>query len=322
MNPTDIFDALEAIAKASFDPAEFGFSFAEATDNARATVSKLRGGSVIGVGEAGFRLPRPEGFVVLALDPDEVRDGDDDGVQPWMPTAGPWEPHLGFGFHQSRGPVGVQAGQVRKGRRRIEEPAERVDGQGRRVFGACDFATLDFVAGRRVEGLQDFLFGQAGWRRTGDAAILDEIRAYNEVDCVSTEELRDWLVSIRPEGPWPVLADEGAGEKEAEADERTAALRAQLAASELPDDRQRLLFDLAQYHWRDDKPVYWSIHDSIAKEEDDLVESVDALGGLIRTGAAVRTKQSIGQRFTFPQQETRLKEGDRAVRASPAPPDQ
>lgn len=46
MNPTDIFEALEAIAKAPFDPAEFGFSFAEATDNAQATVSKLRGGSM------------------------------------------------------------------------------------------------------------------------------------------------------------------------------------------------------------------------------------------------------------------------------------
>jgi len=46
MNPTDIFGALEAIANAPFDPSEFGFSFAEATDNAQATVSKLRGGSL------------------------------------------------------------------------------------------------------------------------------------------------------------------------------------------------------------------------------------------------------------------------------------
>jgi hypothetical protein len=46
MNPTDIFEAIEAIAKAPFGPNEFGFSFAEATDNARATVSKLRGGSL------------------------------------------------------------------------------------------------------------------------------------------------------------------------------------------------------------------------------------------------------------------------------------
>ncbi len=48
MNPTDICDVIEAIAKASFDPSEFGFSFAEATDKARAAVSKLRGGSLTG----------------------------------------------------------------------------------------------------------------------------------------------------------------------------------------------------------------------------------------------------------------------------------
>lgn len=42
MNPTEIADALDEIARAPFDAAEFGFSFAEATDNARATISKLR----------------------------------------------------------------------------------------------------------------------------------------------------------------------------------------------------------------------------------------------------------------------------------------
>lgn len=42
MNPTEIADALDQIASAPFDPAEFGFAFAEATDNAKATISKLR----------------------------------------------------------------------------------------------------------------------------------------------------------------------------------------------------------------------------------------------------------------------------------------
>lgn len=43
MNPTEIADALEAIAKQPFNPAEFGFAFADATDSAKATVAKLRG---------------------------------------------------------------------------------------------------------------------------------------------------------------------------------------------------------------------------------------------------------------------------------------
>jgi hypothetical protein len=45
MTPTEIADALSEISRAPFDPAEFGFSFAEATDNAPATVAKLRNGS-------------------------------------------------------------------------------------------------------------------------------------------------------------------------------------------------------------------------------------------------------------------------------------
>ena len=45
MNPTEIADALDQIARAPFDAATFGFSFAEATDNAVAAVSKLRSGA-------------------------------------------------------------------------------------------------------------------------------------------------------------------------------------------------------------------------------------------------------------------------------------
>lgn len=45
MNPTEIADALDAIAKAKFDPTEFGYAFAQATDNAQATVAKLRAGA-------------------------------------------------------------------------------------------------------------------------------------------------------------------------------------------------------------------------------------------------------------------------------------
>jgi hypothetical protein len=45
MNPTEIADALEEIATAPFDAAEFPFVFAAATGNAKATISKLRSGA-------------------------------------------------------------------------------------------------------------------------------------------------------------------------------------------------------------------------------------------------------------------------------------
>lgn len=45
MNPTEIYEALAALAAKPFDAAQFPFEFALATDNAPATVAKLRGGS-------------------------------------------------------------------------------------------------------------------------------------------------------------------------------------------------------------------------------------------------------------------------------------
>jgi len=45
MNPTEIHDALAEISDAVFDPNEFPFAFAQATDAAKAAVSKLRNGT-------------------------------------------------------------------------------------------------------------------------------------------------------------------------------------------------------------------------------------------------------------------------------------
>lgn len=45
MNPTEIADALDALAQQPFMPETFGLSFAEATDNPQATLAKLRNGS-------------------------------------------------------------------------------------------------------------------------------------------------------------------------------------------------------------------------------------------------------------------------------------
>jgi len=76
MNPTEIYDALDALGKAPFNAAEFGYTFAEATDNAVATVKKLRTGTTNkselpdGVLLAGkfHYVPAPPGEVVHVMD--------------------------------------------------------------------------------------------------------------------------------------------------------------------------------------------------------------------------------------------------------------
>ncbi|WP_067732776.1 TM0106 family RecB-like putative nuclease [Novosphingobium naphthalenivorans] len=150
------------------------------------------------------------------------------------------------------------------------------------------------------------------WRETGEQQILDEIEDYNHIDCVSTEELRDWLVSIRPAAPWPVLAVD-AGDKEAEEDADTQALRAKLAATDLPQDRQDMLFNLGLFHKREAKPAQWAVFDSTGKDEDDLIDDLAALAGLEAIGPAEPVKRSMMRRYRFPAQETKLRAGRSAT---------
>lgn len=150
------------------------------------------------------------------------------------------------------------------------------------------------------------------WRETQDQQILDEIEDYNRIDCISTEELRDWLVGIRPAGPWPTLAPD-AGDKEVEEDADTQFLRNLLAASGLPEARQDMLFNLGVFHSREVKPAQWAVFDSAAKDEDDLLDDLDALGGLEAAGPVESVKRSFARRYTYPEQETKLRSGKKAT---------
>src|SRR3546814_5381247 len=125
------------------------------------------------------------------------------------------------------------------------------------------------------------------WRETGEQKILDEIEAYNRIDCISSAELRDWLVSIRPTAPWPELAPD-ASDKEVEEDADTQALRATLKESGLPQDRQDMLFNLGLFHKREAKPAHRAVFDSVGQVEEELIDDLDALGGLAAIGSATK----------------------------------
>ena len=150
------------------------------------------------------------------------------------------------------------------------------------------------------------------WRETGDQQILDEIEDYNRIDCQSTELLRDWLVGIRPDRPWPVLAQDAA-EQEAVEDEETTALRDRLAKSTLVPERQELLFNLGLFHKREAKPAQWTVFDSAARDEEELVDDLDALAGLEAISGIEPIKRSVMRTYRFPSQETKLREGGKAT---------
>lgn len=177
------------------------------------------------------------------------------------------------------------------------------------------------------------------WLETRDQRLLDEIGTYNEDDCVSTWELREWLLRLRAEAEEAFgaaiatrAADDEAAElsdKLAEGREEIEELRARLCAGAPEDmgeasDEQRarwLLAQLLDYHWREAKPSYWDYYARLEKSAEELVEDSEAIGELELDGEPV-PPEGRARLWTypmrFPPQEHRLKPGGAVDPASEA----
>src|SRR5712691_6225264 len=197
----------------------------------------------------------------------------------------------------------------------------KVVSQGLRIshprYGLKQVETFYFVRHADLRTGDDSIVLYEDWLEHHEPRILDEIAAYNEEDCVSTLQLRDWLLPLRPgEAPRPEPREpreppEGAAETE----ELRAALLAGLPEDpyEVADaDRPRwLLAQLLLYHRREEKPVWWAFFDKIGRTSEELQErDSDAIGGLEPAGPAVGSAQSLVWPFTFPAQQHHLGEGD------------
>ncbi|HEY2332757.1 MAG TPA: TM0106 family RecB-like putative nuclease [Acidimicrobiales bacterium] len=150
------------------------------------------------------------------------------------------------------------------------------------------------------------------WLESGDTALLEEIRAYNEVDCLSTRDLRDWLEARRRELPEPPpredTPDPAPSEAVAAADARTEALAAALA------DRLPLLGDLVGWHRRESRPEWWAWFDRLRRSDEDLVNDADCLGELTYEGVVEEVGRSLVHRYRYePGQEHKFGIGDQPV---------
>ena len=166
----------------------------------------------------------------------------------------------------------------------------------------------------------DSIVAYEAFRETGDAGTLEQIRAYNETDCRSTKGLRDWLVrDVRPKDMpwWRSMTSEVTALTEAEKDHyeieremvRASLNRVKESFGEKPTE---LLFELASFHRREDKPAWWAMFDRAERETEELVDDLDSLGGLQAMGPATRVKRSLVRQYRYPTQETKLREGSKA----------
>src|SRR5437764_1640302 len=176
-------------------------------------------------------------------------------------------------------------------------------------YGLKEMETfLDF--NRRAEvrdgGTSIVMFEE--WMQTRKQALLDQIAAYNEEDCVATLLLRDWLLERRAEalaefGPFP-LSEPVVPKPVPERKLERAALRDALLAA-----REDLAAQLLDYHDRERKPVWWAFFDRVEMTPEELIEDSEAIGGLVVTGGPEPVKKSQAWTFTYPAQEHKLGQG-------------
>ena len=181
---------------------------------------------------------------------------------------------------------------------------------------------------RRVtmtQGGDDSIVMFENWVASGDPALLEDIRAYNEDDCRSTHALREWLLHLRAELdatqleplPWLEARDVPPPTDLAERGELEARLLGGLPAPDSLDElraadetvRARwLLGNLLSYFRREAKPAWWEFFERKRHPED--LEEFDrkAIGGLSWRSEMPPYKLNAADRnyvrtFAFPTQE-------------------
>lgn len=168
------------------------------------------------------------------------------------------------------------------------------------------------------------------WKDTGDQQLLKDIESYNFDDVRSTFELREWLLSLRPEStPWANdgrIDESKVGEEGelTEAEQNLVPYREKLFDS-LPADRKtwseddrvrELTYYLLDFHRRADKPEWWAMFVRMEMTEEELIEDPECIGGLRQIGKPEPDKRSLIWRYGFDEQETKLRTGSTIVEVS------
>ncbi len=156
------------------------------------------------------------------------------------------------------------------------------------------------------------------WRETRNDELLRQIAEYNEIDCISTYKLREWLLGLRPpEIEWfsPAAAnDDQKPERKEWEIEYEAYSRRLLDEAKKEDRRMReRIVHLLEFHNREAKPQWWASYERQDKFEDELIADTECLGGLTMVGKPEAEKRSQIYTYRFPAQEYKMKPGDKPI---------
>lgn len=189
-----------------------------------------------------------------------------------------------------------------------------------------------FYAGEDREGevttASDSIVIYERWGRLKDDKLLEDIARYNEVDCRSTRQCRDWLVGMRDAAtPWyqfvPAADADTRADNRTEAEARNAALATQLLGGEQGHEPWRqLLVDLLEFHYRESKPKAWAVFSRQHLPHHELLEDAECIAGLepVPDCPPRLDKKSLIYTFSFPPQDFKMRIDDTPVRAGSLEP--
>ncbi len=179
-----------------------------------------------------------------------------------------------------------------------------------------------------VKKASDSIVVYEQWRESRDPALLESIRVYNEDDCRSTWQLREWLLTLRPSHAHrfnaAAVEDAKAAASAAKKSEKTLAHESMLerfherliTAPENPaldPSLAELVFQLLDFHRRADKPGWWSTFDRKEAEFEDLIDDMEVIAGL-HSPQFIDCDEGSIYRYHYPAQEFKIKAGDPVAR--------
>ena len=169
------------------------------------------------------------------------------------------------------------------------------------------------------------------WQEVGDPDLLKAIEDYNRDDLKSTQKLRQWLLTLRPDGlPWANREPHASVTPTQEIsdlnefEQRLAHYR-ELLVDPLPEERdawsaqhhfQELTWQLLDFHRRAEKPGWWAYFSRREMTDEELMEDLESIGGMTRIPCHSDKSGRGASRYSYryPEQETKLKTGDNCIR--------
>jgi predicted RecB family nuclease len=161
-----------------------------------------------------------------------------------------------------------------------------------------------------------------------DSVQLNEIRDYNRIDCESTWQATEWLRSLQAQHAIPYISRRtltGEETKALASNGPPEVLRRQQLAQQLlarvsnansvslteNDFLNVILAQLLEFHRREMKPVFWAKFDRAKRTDEELMEDLACLGGLIkRPDKPIPIARSLGFKYSFDAtQDTKLTAG-------------